>query len=116
MRELLEKWARLEPVRIVLLEGGKVRFPPPLNATMFCREIELDRVAAGILLAAVIDAIEARGWEWTLWGDGREREGIVHVVDSDPKKPRRNYGDGLTTAPAAALLSAYLAALEAEGA
>lgn len=102
----LERWAELEPERCKAF---------PRHATVQVKGKWNPAEFTGTILAAVIEAIEARGWEWTLWSDGREREATVHIQDDDPKQPRRNHGTDLTTdQPAAALLTAYLAALEAE--
>jgi len=112
MRELLERWSRLEPERCM---SG----PPTTNICVSVRvgdglhddthAVVLDRPSAkqrALLLAAVIEAIETRGWLWRydsslkwacVWGQGIRGE-----------KNRR--GGDLP----AALLGAYLAALEAE--
>ena len=120
MRELLEKWAALEPewCRVdderasVMADVGT-----PLERPRFSAQYHRLGGYEADILASVIEAIEARpAWEWTLWSDGRDREATVHVIEA-AGIIRRNYSTGLTAAaPAEALLTAYLAALEAEGA
>jgi len=60
---------------------------------------------SGDLLTAVIEAIEARGWTWAMNGRADGCIGYVYTGDNFQR-----YAD----TPAAALLAAYVAALEAE--
>ncbi|HEX7038900.1 MAG TPA: hypothetical protein VF202_02180 [Trueperaceae bacterium] len=120
-RELLEKWAALEPdwCRVdderasVMADVGT-----PLERPRFTAQYHRLGQYEPDILAAVIEAVEARGWDWMLWGDGKgTREGCVRVPSTDLKRLDTPYGPGLVqVSPAEALLAAYLAALEAEGA
>lgn len=108
MRELLERWAKLEPNRLrVSAVGAHLRQPDAW--VVHWPVLTADPVNEPIILMGVIDAIEARGWSWNLFGMAPWRD------------IRRNYEakvDGRAARradrPAAALLAAYLAALEAE--
>lgn len=121
MRELLEKWAALEPewCRVdderasVMADVGT-----PLERPRFSAQYHRLGGYEADILASVIEAIEAqrtsrdRGWTWTLRSprnDAPQHVGLVYYANKQWKAGR---GD----TPAEALLTAYLAALEAEGA
>lgn len=112
MRALLERWHAHE--------SDRCRIGPPTS--QMCADVKvgddvylvmLDRPSPkqlGLLLAAVIEAIDARSW---MWGVG--------VVTSQPRiwayvrRDRWSAGNsGKSDTPAAALLTAYLAALEVD--
>lgn len=107
MTHLFERWNAYEPDRCrfgafaaMVKLGGIER--------EIAHSVTLLPVEHALLLAATIEATEARGWDWNLtgmlpWGaTARHYTGTVayHVRESD--------------SPAAALLAAYVAALEAE--
>ena len=62
-----------------------------------------------IILAAVIEAIEARGWDWTV--EHCTTCGYPYTAWLAHTKPGQDSG---RDSPAAALLAAYLSALEAD--
>ncbi len=105
MRELLERWRSLEPERCGISEHA-AHLGKPFAFRIHWAVLTADPINLAVILAAVIEAIEARGWLWRydsslkwacVWGQGIRGE-----------KNRR--GGDLP----AALLGAYLAALEAE--
>lgn len=121
MRALLEKWAALEPewCRVdderasVMADVGA-----PLERPRFSAQYHRLGGYEPDILAATIEAIEAqrtsrgRGWTWTIRSprNGEPRYvGLVYYAN-------RKWKAGLGDTPAEALLTAYLAALEAEGA
>lgn len=119
MVDLLKRWAKLEPNRcanvhrhpgIYLVSGSY-----EIGRNVWASKVSLSD--AGHVLAAVIEAIEAHEWEWSLWGDGHEIEASVvrpvYVDEETLRRERHDTGLLTDTAPPAALLSAYLAALEA---
>ena len=122
MRELLERWAQLEVERCwldaerpnVLLGGLTLSYwtGPPMRAIP--DDYPLDALDRALVLAATIEAVTARGWEWSLWSDGNEVSGDITIRDDDTGLGVV-HGSGLKqlSTPAEALLTAYLAALEA---
>ena len=110
MRELLERWARAEPRRCLI-------GPPTTN---ICASVALGGDGfnfvydhptpqrLGLLLAAVLEAIEARGWFWNVGTTLQE------PVQAYVQSPERSFRPVRAETPAAALLGAYLAALAAE--
>lgn len=134
MRELLERWSSLEPERCGLREGGGDTFPDNGFPKVYWLERRAPRSTGHVrfhgdgrmqiggdeeLFFAVLDAIEARGWDYRLVGN-MLRTGMTHAVVWPEPLPmgttlsRKAYGAESQTA-AAALLGAYLTALEAEG-
>lgn len=144
MRDLLERWARLEPKRCKAVEGQR---PAWSVGTAYYRDdgskvgtdqtyIEVPPTGVprmgedrGALLVAVIEAIETRGWTFqlltttqTLTGDPLRAiaQGYdAHVYASGPRLRHRVLGRGESTgnrylSAVEALLTAYLDALEAE--
>ena len=104
MKELLEKWAELEP---------KQCHKDPLNpATYYLLGASVNVISdlnvheLGVVQMATQQAIEARGWLWSL----SRPSGIGYVpwTATVRRFTLRSYGS-----PAEALLSAYLLALEA---
>lgn len=126
MRELLERWSRLEPERcmsgpptthicVVVQVGDIDIFHDGAHTVMLDRPSAKQRA---LLLAAVIEAIEARGWDYRL-SSSTPQPGMTHaIVWTGASRPgTRTYRpshDAHGDTPAAALLGAYLAALEAE--
>ena len=115
MRELLEKWAALEPERGGLTNPDHSQRWVQHSGERWYFFVE-NRTALASILASVIEAIEAqrtsrgRGWTWTLRSprnDAPQHVGLVYYANKQWKAGR---GD----TPAEALLTAYLAALEAE--
>lgn len=116
MRELLERWARLEPERCM---SG----PPTTHICVSVRvgddthAVMLDRPSAkqqALLLAAAIEAIEARGWSFEARHLLGHSEASVEVRPAQSLlvwPPYKATADTFTQA----LLGAHLAALEAEG-
>lgn len=111
MEELLKRWAELEPARcrIELLESVWC-----CGMDRFLIGAEIDAV---FVQCAVQEAIEARGLFWSV---GQRRSGktwLVHyvaLVADDPAELRTKLSHGgISDTPAAALLTAYIAALEA---
>ena len=110
MTELLKRWHALEPDRCLIgpptshicasVMLGKADFLVPFDRPTPAQ--------VAVLLAAVVEAIEARGWDWNLtsmlpWNATARRYMATvtyHVKEAD--------------SDVAALLTAYLAALEAE--
>lgn len=114
MRELLMRWSRLEPERCSVMApdspsawvrlGGREHRVGTRDSTRDASGVEL-----AVLLAAVIEAIEARGWYWACTSIGGStlrayRVAVDHTVHHG------DYDAPLTMM----LLGAYLAALEAE--
>lgn len=94
--ELLERWAQVESERCET--GGFVRVG----------EDWYGFGSPGVVLAAVIEAIEARGFGWAVVR-GNGVEGVTAMVEGGSVHRTR-----IAPTPAAALLSAYLAAMEAD--
>lgn len=115
MTELLKKWAELEPAwchvdgerASVMTDVGT-----PLERPRFTAQFHRLGQYEPHILAAVIEAIEARGWWWKLHRYGTWPHLVRGHVGPDPLSAVPRLGEGPT--PAAALLTAYLAALEAE--
>lgn len=117
MKDLLARWAKFEPNRCA---GQMLRWSGGL-LVLTHDDFPLDTHDHAVVLAAVKEAIEARGIEWQ-WhenstlarlpsGTSQERRfynGIVEV-----RRPSGWYEEYLCDSPAEALLSAYLSALEA---
>lgn len=119
MRELLERWARLEPKRCDIAHPGSsvcawVRFRGLTSWSE--RRIGLDDAdpyEEMLVLRAVIEAIEARGWSFRARHLVGHSEASVEVrsAQSPLVWPYKATADTFTKA----LLGAYLAAQEAEG-
>src|SRR5690606_14577672 len=115
--ELLEKWAALERSRCSEFDdhmggtGLQVTWTgPPMRAIP--DDYPLDALDKALLLAATIEAIEAHKGRFTLKRDIGDGHYFAAVRFPSQKTPR----NAKSYQPAAALLLAYLAALEAEGA
>jgi hypothetical protein len=114
MKELLERWAKLEPERIgerdhngvylVLFAGGLIGAWAEAIDVPFNRALGLAK-----LQAAVQEAIEARGWMGAVgFGGARGADAMVLKTEG------ADGADANGSTPAEALLSAYLTALEAQ--
>ena len=104
---LLRRWAELAPdeCRIVDDQGiaillGNGELSPYLDYS--------DVTDLFVIQGAVQEAIEARGWEWKLESIGGRATGYVSHGDTQRHERAQN--------PAAALLTAYLSAIEAQNA
>jgi hypothetical protein len=109
IRDLLRRWAELEPKRCRLSESNDNEIDVRINeGDMWC-EIALDSIVALDMMWiqwAVQQAIVKQGWRWNLecYPITEICEGVVFF---DYDHIRRRGGD-----PAEALLAAYLAVLE----
>lgn len=105
MRELLERWSRVEPKRCFKAEG---RYGARLGDSphWFFGGPASD----AIVLGAVIEAVEAHALRWNLWRTQADPLYTSQVWPDNDKDLDLFEGDGAT--PAAALLSAYLDALD----
>jgi hypothetical protein len=119
MKELLERWARLESedrVTAVDANGELIFTLAGHQYTIPVGDLESDPAAHAVLRAAVEEAITARGWGWELRYGMRpsKRPALATIL---------RYRDGIPSGqstclgepPAEALLSAYLTAVEAQG-
>src|SRR5690606_34395902 len=104
MTELLRKWAQHEPERCSF-DGDTCRLAWRLDEPGDTTKAEMNNA---MTLAAVIEAIEARGWWWNVGTTLQE------PVQAYVQSPERNFRPVRAETPAAALLGAYVAALEAE--
>ena len=112
MTELLRKWAQHEPERCSF-DGDTCRLAWRLDEPGDTTKAEMNNA---MTLAAVIEAIEARGWDCRLTSSQR-RAGEWHAIvwrHGEPQPTFRPSLDGFAPTPAAALLTAYVAALSAE--
>ena len=119
MRELLEKWTRLEPDRCYEVEygDGTATAVTVAGETLYVDSpgrVKADQgVSRAFILAATIEAIEAqrtsrgRGWTWTLRSPRNDEPQYVGLVYYANKQWKAGRGD----TPAEALLTAYRAAL-----
>lgn len=113
MRELLERWAELEPAwcnvdgerASVMTDVGA-----PLERPRFTAQFHRLGQYEPHILAAVIEAITARGWSWEIRGSGCPASARVTAAEGT----YRCIADEPTDPPAFPLLAAYLKALEAE--
>lgn len=115
MRDLLERWARLEPDRCdpthddimgnVILT---IRWSRD-TITLVPDDYPLDTFDRTCILAAVKEAIEALGWSWKLQEFGPKPHLVrAWIASSHRHAPLLREG----STPAEALLSAYLDAVE----
>lgn len=122
MRELLERWSRLEPNRcypttIGVVDGDPVQrwCIPLVGKPSYWWGGTMSEAA---VLAAAIEAIEARGWTCSLTHNLVQPGTWRAIVWASTARPgTRTYHPSRASdanTPAAALLGAYLAALEAE--
>lgn len=104
MTELLRKWAQHEPERCSF-DGDTCRLAWRLDEPGDTTKAEMNNA---MTLAATIEAIEARGWWWNVGTT------LQLPVQAYVQSPERTFRPVRAETPAAALLGAYLAALEAE--
>lgn len=111
LRALLETWSKHELYECQRRRvGSEVTFVVTVGQDRTLVDPEGKRARAYVL-AAVIKAATARGWEVTLEILG----GCIATVTRDPDNwSRNNIHPEARDTPAAALLAAYLKALEAE--
>lgn len=110
MRELLERWAQKKSTRC-WVHPKKPHARVLLDGRWHLVEDDPAPRQLAIVVAAVVEAIEARGWHWSLQRGEFEKPftgpGYCAMV--------RQHVESSQDTPAAALLSAYLAAVEGEG-
>lgn len=114
MRELLMRWAKLEPERCWVERPGDDD-PWCVIHSGFTHGWRVGSRAqdAMHIQAAVQEAITGHGWHWEVGYHSPDREpfysGYIDTHDSDDDSHHHVYGDE----PVYCLLSAYLQALEA---
>lgn len=108
MTELLKRWAELEPERCRVSDAA-AHLRSPFAFRIHWATLTADPINLAVVLAAVIEAIQARGWFWNVGTTLQE------PVQAYVQSPERTFRPVRAETPAAALLGAYLAALEAEG-
>jgi hypothetical protein len=118
MKELLERWAKLEPTRCEGVYRGEGVFSVYVHLGREERVyrivhdlVESANAANSWLQAAVQEAIEARGWEWRL----SRIVGMYRALVDPMRESLHDHPGYHAGTPAEALLSAYLTALEAQG-
>lgn len=120
MTDLLKRWGELEPAWCHVDDeraGVMTDVGTPLERLRFKAQFHRLGQYEPLILAAVIEAIEARGWRLTLvhnpWREERPKWGawLSRYEEGDLALARRDHE---ADTPAEAILSAYLAALEAE--
>lgn len=108
MRDLLERWAAMEPERCRPCESGEDEVEVSIKKGEWCQIILEDIITLDLMWVqwATQQAIISRGWRFNLecYPVTAICEGVVFL---DLFHVRRPGGD-----PATALLTAYLAALE----
>ena len=109
MRELLERWSRLEPERCGISEHA-AHLGKSFAFRIHWAVLGADPINLAVVLAAVIEAIEERGGSWELRGSGCPASARVTLNGAT----HGCIADEPTDPPAFALLGAYLRALEAE--
>jgi hypothetical protein len=104
--DLLKRWAELEPTRC--RESHVDSAAPYYVVGRFSLRHQRAATALALVQAAVQEAVEARGWRWTLDYDP-DQGGLFAVVQV------RKFCTRVATAPTAAvaLLSAYMEAIVA---
>lgn len=110
MKELLQRWAQLEPDRCEILKGIVVilRDREPLCAGE--EYAYSDSSFADTIQGAVQEAIEARGWDWKI---SSHRPGgilwayLATIIEEDGERD-----PNLNGSPSKSLLGAYLKAIE----
>lgn len=108
MRELLEKWAAAEPTVCVLGIGGiYVAGSGPGSRVPLVAYPQTSHVLQHRVLSSAIEALEARDWGWMLKTRAGAGDYVAVVATNDGA-----FIDTQNDTPAAALLSAYLAALD----
>lgn len=101
LETLLRRWAELEPARC------RIELPESVWCCGMDRFLIGSQIDLVFIQCAVQEAIEARGWVWRVRGHGNYAVAWVwfNILSSDHEQT--------ADTPAAALLSAYLQALEA---
>lgn len=110
MKDLLKRWAQLEPARCELHRTGSDAYLVAGKTGAWVSLGSPSGVDAGFILAATIEAIEAHKGRFTLKRDIGDGHYFAAVRFPSQKTPR----NAKSYQPAAALLLAYLAVLEAE--
>lgn len=106
MRELLKRWAQLQPSRCNM--RTETLGPALVTLGGYGHYYWGEPASAAVVLAATIEAITARSWMWSL-GTVTSRPSIWGFVNPDGTRSH----EGAAATPAEALLAAYLSALEA---
>lgn len=117
MRELLERWSSLERERCGISEHA-AHLGTPFAFRIHWAVLDADPLSHAAILSAVITAIEARGWTCSLTNNLVQPGTWRAIVWASTARPgTRTYRPSRASdanTPAAALLGAYLVALEAE--
>lgn len=112
MRELLEKWAELEPLRCKPHNGFNCKLL--MGSTWLPVHYDADLVTEQpVILWSTIAAIVARSWEFDLENYGTNSDKFIANVFAIKPPIRSQYLAEDRANPAEALLSAYIQALEA---
>lgn len=119
LETLLRRWAELEPERCIAQDDGDLtlEWQGHFNVDACSLRNGLDPWDTALVQGAVQEAIEARGWIWDL-GTAPPRRGGNYPDCMHAAGVFRVRGDmdhnACGPTPAAAILSAYLQALEAQ--
>ena len=112
---LLREWERREPGIINIMESTQMytlrSFPSPLV-------LDIRPWHNGLILQAVIEAIEARGWDWEIYKFTSDGEVTFCGEVNKPggiSEDDRLAAQESSHSPAHALLTSYVKALRAQG-
>jgi hypothetical protein len=119
MKELLERWARLEPERCERM--GEAEFYLTSTSHLFVINFQDKRAGPQLISAlvqtAVQEALKERDWFWQLMrlgNAGRKVYAQVSWKASEPDKANAQYTNSWGEEEATTLLEVYLMALEAQ--
>lgn len=117
MRDLLERWSKIEATRCQARDGTFVVLTASDEYRRWHQSTCADMVFVnGEVLAVVIDSIQTRGWyfwiDYLPWDDEGYQFNASVQTSGVAGQSIPSY-DGCEETPAAALLSAYLNAIEA---
>jgi hypothetical protein len=104
---LLSRWSELAPEECATSRSGTNLILSPFQT--FCLNPELTLTDKAVLLLALIEAVEKRGWWLTLESGYRQEAGYTVTVGSG----HENFLAQEHPEPCDALLQAYVSALEA---
>jgi hypothetical protein len=117
--ELLSKWAELAPGECSITTSGNQLVLQFLGTHLGMTPLPISKRNEGMVLSALIEAIRARGWHYRLQSDETDPENeqgcAWHRASVYPDTPLYTSRDMTESRaePCDALLSAYMAALEA---
>ena len=117
MRELIIRWCQLEPDRVTeVVDDGYTAHTIKRSGShlhLVGDDYPLDSLDRAVLLSTVIEAIEARGY--SPWHLSKDEDGFAADVTRYPSGYAVTvYGPDKCPTAVEALLTAYLAAIEAE--